>query len=72
MEISLSRTLCHIETQSGVDWTEPGFGTRAYIDCIPSHSEGGAGDDGPRQPLAKHPCSEAERAKRERTGGKKR
>ncbi len=35
----------HIETQTGVDWTEPGFGAWAYVDCITSHSEGGAGDD---------------------------
>ncbi|GAG48996.1 unnamed protein product, partial [marine sediment metagenome] len=42
-EISIS--LLPIETQFGADWTEPGFRTRAYMDCIPSHSEGGAGDD---------------------------
>ncbi len=42
------------------------------MDCLPSQSEGGAGDDkdGPLQPLANHPCSEAERAKRGRAGGK--
>ena len=43
--IFLSRTPFLIETQSGADWTEPGFGTRAYMDCMISHSEGGAGDD---------------------------
>jgi hypothetical protein len=31
--ISLSRSLSPIEAQSGVDWTELGFGTRAYIGC---------------------------------------
>jgi len=31
--------------QSGVDWTEPGYGTQAYMDCTTSHSEEGAGDD---------------------------
>ena len=63
----------HIEAQSGADWAEPGFGTWAYRDCIPNHEEGGAGDDEmvPCKPLAKHPCSEAERAKKGgRTGGK--
>ncbi len=39
------RTLFPIEAQFGVDWTEPGFGAWAYVDCITSHSEGGAGDD---------------------------
>ena len=43
VEISLSQSLFHIETQFGVDWAEPGFGTRAYMDCSTSHSEGGAG-----------------------------
>ena len=45
VEISLSRTLIPIATQSGVDWTEPGLGTWAYMDCITNYSEGGAGDD---------------------------
>ncbi len=31
------------ETQYGANWAEPGFGTRAYMDCMNSHSEGGAG-----------------------------
>ncbi len=44
-DISLSRTLYPIETQFLADWTEPGPGTRAYMDCSTSHSEGGAGDD---------------------------
>ena len=50
VEISLSQSLFHIETQFGVDWAEPGFGTRAYMDCSTSHSEGGALQNGPLQP----------------------
>jgi len=55
----------HIKAQSGADWAEPGFRTRTYRDCIPNHSEGLAGDDEmvPRKPLAKHPCSKAERTR---------
>ena len=30
------------EAHYRANWSEPGFGTRAYMDCIPSHSEGGA------------------------------
>ncbi len=43
------------------------------MDSITSHSEGGAGDDEmvPCSPLAKHPCSEAERAKRGANGGER-
>ena len=33
------------EAQTIGNWTEPGFGTRAYMECKDSHSEGGAGDD---------------------------
>ncbi len=40
MEISLSQSLFHIETQFEADLTEPGFGARAHMECITSHSEG--------------------------------
>ena len=48
------------EAQYRANWTEPGCGTRAYMNCNDSHSEGGAGDD------EMVPCS----PHRGRTGGR--
>ena len=42
-ELSLSQTLFHIDTQAGVDWAEPGFGTQAYWDGYRDCSRAGEG-----------------------------
>ena len=37
-ETTLSRSLFRVEAQLEEDWTEPGFGTLAYMDFKTSHS----------------------------------
>jgi hypothetical protein len=60
-----------LEAQLEADWQSPPLEVGPTWNHKGSHSEGGAGEDEmvPCSPLAKHSCSEAERAKRERTGG---